>query len=64
MYIALQDIKKDPNFNKNYNVQVEKIGDIFADNDEDDQIHDPISSFLSNNLNKVNVLQRYNTKVP
>jgi hypothetical protein len=36
MYIALQDLKKDPNFNKNYNVDVKKIGDIFAVTEEND----------------------------
>ena len=36
MCIALYELKKDPNFNKNYNVQVKKIGDIFAVTDEED----------------------------
>ncbi len=36
MCIALYDLKKDPNFNNDYNVLVKKIGDIFAVHDEDD----------------------------
>ncbi len=35
MYIALQEMKKDPSFNDKYNVQIEKIGDIFAIEDEE-----------------------------
>ena len=35
MYIALQEMKKDPGFNDKYNVQIKKIGDIFAQEDEE-----------------------------
>lgn len=62
MYIALQDLKKDPNFNKKYNVQIKKIGDIFALNEEDDQVQGPISS-LSKNFNNVLVVEKQIVKV-
>ena len=35
MYIALQEIKKDPGFNDKYNVRIQKIGNIFAQDDEE-----------------------------
>jgi hypothetical protein len=50
MYIALYDLKKGPTFNKKYNVQIKKIGDIFAVQEEPDQPQDPVSA-----LNKASI---------
>jgi hypothetical protein len=38
MYIALQDFKKEPDFNMKYNVQIKKIGNLFALKHEEDEI--------------------------